>query len=87
MVNYNATQKFRTEKNLHFFAFYTKADKPVKVLIRHLSGNISAENITVTLQETDYDVISVRDDCQTSHSRRRGHAHLPPLLPSYTSKE
>jgi hypothetical protein len=30
MVDYNATQKFLTEKNLHFSTFYTKADKPVK---------------------------------------------------------
>jgi hypothetical protein len=57
MVDYNAIQEFRTEKNLHFFTFYTKADKPVKAFIRHLPGNISAENITVGL---DYDVASVK---------------------------
>jgi hypothetical protein len=60
MVDYNAIQEFRTEKNLHFFTFYTKADKPVKAIIRHLPGNIYSENITVALQEIDYDVASVK---------------------------
>jgi hypothetical protein len=27
------------------------------------------------------------DDCQTSHSRRRGHTHLPPPLPNYSRQE
>jgi hypothetical protein len=40
--------------------FYTEADKLVKIIIRHLPGNTSAENTTVDLQETDYDVISVK---------------------------
>jgi hypothetical protein len=47
MVNYNAIQKFLTEKSLHFFIFYTKTDKSVKAVIRHLPGNTSAEDITV----------------------------------------
>jgi hypothetical protein len=50
MVDYNAIQKFLNEKN-HFFTFYTKVDKPVKIVIRHLPGNTSAEDITVALQE------------------------------------
>jgi hypothetical protein len=45
--------KNSSEKNLHFFTFYTKADNPVKALIRHLPGNISAEDTTVVLHETD----------------------------------
>jgi hypothetical protein len=61
MVHYNATQRFRTENNLHFFTFYTKADKPVEVLIKHFPGNISAENITVTLKDMKYDVINVKE--------------------------
>jgi hypothetical protein len=60
MVDYNAIQKFFIEKNLHFFTFYTKADKPVKAVIRHLPGNTSEEDIAVALQEMDYDVISVK---------------------------
>jgi hypothetical protein len=44
-MDYNAIQIFLTEKNLHFFTLYRKADKPVKNVIRHPPGNISAENI------------------------------------------
>jgi hypothetical protein len=51
MVGYNAVQKFLIEKNVHFFTFYTKADKLVKAVIRHLPGNNSAEDITMALQE------------------------------------
>jgi hypothetical protein len=53
MVDYNAIQKFLTEKSLHFFTFYTKADKPVKSIIMYFPGSTSAQDITVTLQEID----------------------------------
>jgi hypothetical protein len=52
-VDYNTIQKFLTVKNLHLFTFYAKAAIPVKAIIRHFIGSISAENITVTLQEID----------------------------------
>jgi hypothetical protein len=42
-VEYNAIQKFLTEKKRHFFTFYTKTDKPVKANIRQLPGNTSEE--------------------------------------------
>jgi hypothetical protein len=60
MVDCNTIQKFLTEKNLHFCTFCIKADKLVKAIIRHLSGNNSAEDITVALQEIDYDIINVK---------------------------
>jgi hypothetical protein len=59
MMDYNATQNCLTMKNLHVFTFYTKADKTVKALIRHLPDNTSAEDTIVALQEIEYDVISV----------------------------
>jgi hypothetical protein len=57
MVGYNAMQKFLTEKNLHFFTFYMKTNKPIKAVISNLPASISAEDITVALQEIDYNVI------------------------------
>jgi hypothetical protein len=60
MADYYAIQKFLTDKNLCFFTFYRKVDKLVKAVIRYLPGNMSAEEITVVLQEIDYDVISVK---------------------------
>jgi hypothetical protein len=59
MVHYNVIQKIPHLENLRFFTFYTKADKPVKVVIRDLPGSISAEDTTVALQEIDYDVINI----------------------------
>jgi hypothetical protein len=60
MVDWNNIQKFLTEKTLHFFTFYKKADQLVTAVISHLSGNNSAEDITVALQEVNYDIINVR---------------------------
>jgi ABC-type uncharacterized transport system substrate-binding protein len=51
MADYNAVQEFLSEKNLHLFSFYIKACKPVKAVIRHLPGNVSADDITMILQE------------------------------------
>jgi hypothetical protein len=67
MGDYNTIQKFLTEKNLHFFTFYTEAGKLVKAVIRHLPSNTSAEEITRAFQEIDK-----TDDCQMSHCRRGG---------------
>jgi hypothetical protein len=53
-------QKFLPEKNLHFFTFYKKTDKPVKSIIRYLPGNTCTVNITVAPHDIDYDSISAK---------------------------
>jgi hypothetical protein len=73
MVDYNTVQMFLTEKNLHFFTFYTKVGKSVKTVIRHLPGNTYAEDISMASQEIDK-----TDDSQMSHCRRVGGSHTPP---------
>jgi hypothetical protein len=77
MVDYDAIQKFFTGKNLHFITFYTKIDKQVKAIIRHLTGNTSAEDITVTLQEIDCHVISVKQ-MTSKHPTPKGGSHTFP---------
>jgi hypothetical protein len=77
MVVYKAIHRFLTEKNFHSFTFYTKADKTVKTDIRHLSGNISAENISVAFQEISYDVISVKQMTVKVPLQMEG-SHTPP---------
>jgi hypothetical protein len=75
------TELVLTEENHHFFTFYTKADRLVKVVIRHLPGNTSAEDITVVLQDTDY-IISVKQ-VTTKHPTPKGwvvHTSLPLFL-------
>jgi hypothetical protein len=46
-MDYNATQKFLTQKNLTFFPFYTEGDKLIEANIRHLPSNTLAEDTTV----------------------------------------
>jgi hypothetical protein len=87
MVDHNVIQKFLNEKNLYFFTVHTKADKVVKAIIRHLPGNTCAEDINVALQEIDYMIIVKQMTAKRHTPRRRGHTHLSPPFPSYTSKE
>jgi hypothetical protein len=60
MAGYKTIQKLLSTKGLPVFTFYTNGDKPVKAVIRHLTNNSSSEDITVALQELDYEVISVK---------------------------
>jgi hypothetical protein len=60
MADCKTIQNLLSQKGLPFFAFYTKGDKPVKAVIRHLSNNTSSEDITVDLQELGYEVYSVK---------------------------
>jgi hypothetical protein len=53
-------QNLLSQKGLPFFTFYTKGDKSVKVVIRHLPNNTSFEDTTVKLQELRYEVIRVK---------------------------
>jgi hypothetical protein len=75
MVDYNTIQKFLTDKSLDFFAFHTKANKPVKANIRHLAGNISAEGISAALQEKNYDISSVKQMTAEHPTPEGGVAH------------
>jgi hypothetical protein len=77
MVVYKSIHRFLTENNLNSFTFYTKADKTVKAVIRHLSGNISAEDIGVAVQEISYDVISVKQMTVKVPLQMEG-SHTPP---------
>jgi hypothetical protein len=50
MPDYKTIKKLSSQEDLPFFTFYTKGDKPVKAVIRHLTNNTSSEYITVALQ-------------------------------------
>jgi hypothetical protein len=39
MADYKTIQNLSRQKGLPFFTFYTKGDKPVKAVIRHLPNN------------------------------------------------
>jgi hypothetical protein len=60
MADYKTIQNHLSQKCLPFFTFYTKEDKPVKAVIRHLPNTTSSEDITVALQELGYEIIIVK---------------------------
>jgi hypothetical protein len=70
-MDYEAAHRFHTERCLPYFTFRTKTDKVVKIILRHLPGNISSEDINIALQELDSDFVRR----QTSRSGRRGLTH------------
>jgi hypothetical protein len=72
MVDYIATQNILSQKGLTFYIFYTKADKPVKAVSRHLPSNTSSEDITFALQELGYEVINARQMTAKSLSPEEG---------------
>jgi hypothetical protein len=61
VADYKAIQNLLSQKGLlPFFTFYTKGDKMIKAVIRHLPNNSSSEDITVALQVLGYEVICVK---------------------------
>jgi hypothetical protein len=60
MADYRLIQTSLANKGYPYFTFYTKAEKPIKAVVRHLPTNTSSEYITVALQELGYEIISVR---------------------------
>jgi hypothetical protein len=60
MADYLAIKKLLEKKKTPFYTFQPKSVKPIKVVIRHLLGNIPVENITKELQALGFTVISVR---------------------------
>jgi hypothetical protein len=50
MADKKTMQYLLSQKGLPFFTFYTKGEKPLKAVIRHLPINTSSEDITVALQ-------------------------------------
>jgi hypothetical protein len=74
----NSLKKFLAEKNIHFFMFYKMADTTVQAVVRHSPGNIPAENITVAVQEIDYDVINVKQ-MTDNVARQKDGSHTPPF--------
>jgi hypothetical protein len=89
MADYKTIQNLISQKGLPFFTFYTKGEKSVKAVIRHLPINTSSEDITVALQELGYEVISVKQ-MTAKHPSREGEVtlvSLPPFLITLVRKQ
>jgi hypothetical protein len=80
VAGYKAIQNLLRQRGLPFLTFYTKGDKMVKAVIRHVPNNTSSEDIIVALQELGYEVISVKQMTKPP-SPKGGVTHLSlPLL-------
>jgi hypothetical protein len=44
-ADFSAIKEYPNSQNLNYFTFYLKSLKPVKAVIRHLPGNMPAEEI------------------------------------------
>jgi hypothetical protein len=80
MDDYRAIQTFLANKGHPYFLFYTKTEKPIKAVIRHLPSNTSSEDITVALQELGYEVISVRQMSAKHPFPEGGVTHISSLF-------
>jgi hypothetical protein len=58
MADFSAIQQYLTSKNLHYFTFFPKSQKPIKAVIRHLPGNTPAAEIYEGLVELGFDIVS-----------------------------
>jgi hypothetical protein len=70
MADFEAVKSYFTNKNLPFYSFFPKFQKPIKAVIHHLPPNTPAEDISDGLVNRGFDVISVK---QMTSTRR----HLP----------
>jgi acyl-CoA synthetase (NDP forming) len=77
MAGYKTIQNLLSQKGLPFFTFYTKGNKPVKAVMKHLPNNTSSEDITVALQELGYEVISVKQITAKRPSPENGVTLVP----------
>jgi hypothetical protein len=60
MADFVAIRYYFDSQNLHYFTFYPKSQKPIKAVIRHLSLNTPAEDISDGLVNLGFDIISVK---------------------------
>jgi hypothetical protein len=67
MGDYSAVRTHLESKNINYFTFYPKSQKPIKAVIWHLPSNTPAEDISNSLVSLGFDVISVK---QLTSTRR-----------------
>jgi hypothetical protein len=59
MADFSAIKTFTSQK-LSFFSIFSKSQKPIKAIIRHLPSITLAEKICGALVELSFDVISIK---------------------------
>jgi hypothetical protein len=60
MADYSAIRAHFDGRNLNYYTFHPKSEKPIKAVIRHLPIDTTAEDISNGLTELGFRVLSVR---------------------------
>jgi hypothetical protein len=87
MADYSAIKEYFSSQNLNYFTFYPKFLKPIKAVIRHLLGNMPAEEIYEGLVELCFDKISVKQMSTTRRSQGSTSTILPLFLITLAKSE
>jgi hypothetical protein len=67
MVDCQAIKEYFNQNSLAYLTFFPKSEKPVKAVLRHLTSNTPAKDISDGLVDLGFDVVSVK---QMSSARR-----------------
>jgi hypothetical protein len=68
MADFHFVKPLFDSQNLPYYSFFTKSEKPIKAVIRHLPQNTPAEDISDGLVSLDLDVVSAKQITATRRS-------------------
>jgi hypothetical protein len=72
MEDFSAIKKHLESKNLSYFTYFPKSEKPIKAVIYHLPSNNPAQDISDRLMDLGFDFISVKQMSSTRRSPSQG---------------
>jgi hypothetical protein len=50
MADYSTMRSYLEKNNLHYFTFFSNSEKPIQAVMRHLSPDTPAEDISNSLE-------------------------------------
>jgi hypothetical protein len=74
-VDYQSVKTYFESKNLSYYTFYPKSEKPIKAVIHHLPVNTPAKDISEGLVDLGFNVISVKQ-MSTARKSSEGTTHI-----------
>jgi hypothetical protein len=84
MSDYSVIRTYLDSKSLNYYTFYSKSEKPIKAVIRHLPTDTPAEYISNGLIDLGFDVVSVKQMTSTRSSEgERIQVTPPPPIPHH----
>jgi hypothetical protein len=76
MADFQSVKSHFDTNKLSYYSFYPKSEKPMKAVIRHLSQNTPAEDISDALVILGFDVISVKQMTATRRASPEGSKNI-----------